>query len=281
MRYARIIEQVMTAPWMIRPEAHHSIRQLLAQKLAMTLPDRAPMRAADRRHVEGLEDFFGDVPEMTIVGDIATIPIKGILAPGVTAIERTCGVCDYNDIRSDISEAVGNSKVNLIVFDIDSPGGTVTGLYECAQDIMDAGQMKRTVAFTSGMMASAAMFLGASASAVIATPSSMVGSVGVILQVLDDTKAWEMFGYKLETFKAGEMKGIGYPGTTLTDPQREYLQAMVDECMAKFTGHMRRQRPTIEDSAMDGRVFSAEAGQRVGMIDRIANSMEAALALVR
>ena len=270
MRYAHIIEQVSRKPWAILPESHAAICALIERKL------KGETVAAER------EGAFGeDLPSMTIENGIAYIPVHGILARGVSAIEKSCGVCDYCDVESDIVEARNNSEVQGIVLDIDSPGGAVNGLYECSAEIKTASEMKPVVCHTSGNMCSAAYHLAVSGSAVTATPSSTVGSVGCIIQVLDESKAFEMAGYKMETFRSDPMKAIGARGTSLTDSQKEFLQAVVDEAANEFKQHVRHNRRSIEESALDGRVFTAATAKRLKLIDEVVGSLAEAARLIK
>lgn len=272
MRYAHIIEAVSRRPWMITPEAHASILMVLDRKLK----GEAQQQAADR--VGGLGE---DLPSMEIREGIAVIPVYGILARGVSAIEKSCGVCDYGDIETDLLEARNNPDVVGIVLNIDSPGGTVNGLFELSEEIKTTSDMKPTVAHTSGQMCSAAYYIASACSAITASQSASIGSVGVIMQVLDETKAFEMEGLKVETFRSDPMKAVGARGTSLSDDQRKYLQDMVDESANAFKDHVRRNRGKVEDSTLDGRVFTAETAKRLGLIDKIARSVEEAAKLIK
>lgn len=260
---------------MITEEGHRSIRALLDRKLA-TQADMDALEAAERK------GYFNEtLPSMTVSNGIATIPIHGILARGVSPIEKSCGVTDYNDIETDILEARNDQTVEAILLDIDSPGGAVNGLFEVAEEVLTTRDMKPIVAFTAGQMCSAAYFLGCCASAICAAPSSSVGSIGVILQVLDETKRLESLGYKVETFTSDPLKGTGARGTSLTDAQKEYLQSMVNEAAGHFKTHVRNNRRKVEESSMDGRVFTAESAKRLGLVDRVVRSISDAAAMLK
>lgn len=257
---------------MITPEAHASILMVLERKLK----GASEILSAER--TGGLGE---DLPSMQIIDGIAIIPAYGIMARGVSAIEKSCGVCDYGDIETDLIEAKNNSEVSGIVLDIDSPGGTVNGLFELGDEIKTASESKPIVAHTSGQMCSAAYYLACACSAISASQSASVGSVGVIMQVLDETKAFEMEGLKIETFRSDPMKAVGARGTSLSDDQRKYLQAMVDESASVFKEHVRHNRRIVEDTALDGRVFTADTAKRLGMVDVIAKSALDASRLIK
>jgi len=218
---------------------------------------------------------------MTVVRGVATIPIKGILSRCVSGIEKSCGVTDYTDICEDLDECMTDETIEAILLWIDSPGGSVSGLYECAACVAELAAVKPVVAFTDGQMASAAYFLACPANAIVATPSATVGSVGVILQLLDDVDMWKLQGIKVETIQSDELKGTGASGTRLTPLQREYLQAMVDEAATRFKGTVMQNRGSTVEAYLDGRLFSADAAATAGLIDEVVEEIEEAYLLLK
>jgi len=124
--------------------------------------------------------------------------------------------------------------VQAVFLDMDSPGGTVNGTPELAALVADVSKAKYTYAFTDGQMCSAAYWIASQSDAVFATPSARVGSIGVLLPMLDESKAFEQAGIKDELFAAGKYKSVGVPGLLLTDEQRAWLQSDVDKIYADF-----------------------------------------------
>ncbi len=280
MRYARIIETLVAKRWMITPEMHATlcglVRSKLGESLAPAIDAKAPTMA-DRG-----KDIFGDqIESMSVENGVAVIPVCGVLANKVGLIEKSCGVCDYRDIQADIDEAYNDPRIDAVALNIDSPGGTVTGCYETADAIARLAEKKPMVAFTDGMMCSAAYYIAAPCKAIVATPSSVVGSIGCILQLLDDSKAWEMYGYKVETFRSDELKAVGASGTTLSDQQRVYLQELVDEGANRFKNWVSQHRRIDRGTGMDGRVFTADGAEAEGLIDRVVGSIADAIALAK
>jgi signal peptide peptidase SppA len=123
-------------------------------------------------------------------------------------------------------------------------------------------------------MASAAYWIGSAASEVVATPSAMVGSVGVVVVHMDESKALEMLGVKPTFITAGKYKAEGDPAQPLTDAARERLQEMVDQYYAAFVGGVARGRGVpvaeVRTSYGQGRLLTAREGLAAGMVDRIA-----------
>lgn len=280
MRLAHVIDAVMNRPWAITAEGHRSIVWALEKKLSKGMleaseADVKRVLSADR------EGLFGKLESMEVKGMVAYIPVYGILSRRVGLIEKSCGVVDYADIQTDLSEAANDPNVSTILLCIDSPGGTVSGLYECFDAIQKANATKPVIAFTGGQMCSAAYYLACGCTAIFASPSSSVGSVGCVIQALDDSKAFEAQGLKMHTLRSDPLKAIGCDGEEITSEQISYLQAIVDECAGRFKDVVINHRGLIVEDALDGRVFFADEALGHGLIDAIAMDESEAVSLVR
>jgi signal peptide peptidase SppA len=179
------------------------------------------------------------------------------------------GATDTEEIARAIREAVEREDVQAIFLDIDSPGGTVNGTPELAQTVADASRQKFVYAFTSGQMCSAAYWVASQCDAIYCSPSARVGSIGVILPVVDSSEAFRQEGLKIEVFAAGKFKSAGTPGTSLTEEQREWLQSDVNEIAADFKAAVLARGRKIPDEAMEGQTFSARKAQRFNLAGTI------------
>lgn len=287
MRYARIIETLIAKRWMITPEMHQTLCGLVKSKLGESFASGLNSTKVRKEMADRGENVFEahgvgqEIHSMEVSDGIATIPIFGVLANKISMVEKSCGVTDYRDIQADLEECYNDDRIKAVVLNIDSPGGTVTGCYETADSVALLASKKRVVSFTDGQICSAAYYIAAPSAAICATPSSVIGSIGCMLQLLDDSKAWEMFGYKVETFKSGEMKAVGATGTSLSDQQRTYLQEIVDESANRFKNWVSYHRSIDRGTAMDGRVFSADRAIEEGLADRLVGSIAEATALAK
>jgi ClpP class serine protease len=126
-------------------------------------------------------------------------------------------------------------------------------------------------------MCSAAYWVASQADAIYAAPSARIGSIGVIIPFLDKAEAMELAGMRMEVFASGKFKGIGLPGTSLTDEQRALLQGEVEEIFADFKSAVLARGRKIPDEAMEGQSFSARQAQRHNLAG-IAKNRDAVLA---
>jgi len=205
---------------------------------------------------------------------VAEIPIYGAIAKNVDIFDRIFGgATATGDVRDQVQAALADDSVHTILLDIDSPGGTVAGVPELADVISAAAGQKNVVAFTDGMMASAAYWLGASANKVYASRAAQVGSIGVFATLTDLSVGAHQLGMKREVVKHGRIKGGGTAGMPLDADTRQQVQASVDTYGEMFDAHVMASRGLAEDGmaqAGEGRLFIGAKAQSVGLIDEVA-----------
>lgn len=239
-------------PWAIAPEAMDGIIGLAMDMAAgklFTLPQ-------------------SEAPEsiMSVADGVATINITGPLLPTADEWDRLMlGATSLDEVRATVESAAADPSVRSIVLNIDSPGGTVRGTPEAADAIYEATKVKPVHAHTSGTMASAAYWLGSQANSVTMTRSASVGSIGVMVPHIDQSKRAEMLGVKVELFTTGKFKAAGFPGTSLTESQRELIQERIDQVFDEFKSAVTRQGRKIPAEAMQGQTFYGPQAESLGL----------------
>jgi signal peptide peptidase SppA len=265
MKLSHIINKVYFDPVMMTPQMHASIRAIVEKHLEDDMDDMLP---------EDETDFFGNpLPKPYNQDGVAVIPVYGTIAHKVGKMEKACGVIDVKDIKAWYNNALNDSNVLGIVFDIDSGGGFVTGVPELAQYIRSNKDKKPTCAFTDGMMASAAHYIAAGTDMIFATPSADVGSIGVYSYYMDVTRAYENEGVKVQLFSDGKFKGMGLPGISLTEEQAKYIQDDVEEMGKQFKGFICSTR-NVSGECMQGQTFTGAKAIQSGLIEANADSLE-------
>ena len=221
---------------------------------------------------EMLAAIFGAKPVLEKFPPYAIVPIKGVIGRGLSDMEAACGACDIENVEEMLEDCVRDPAISVIVFDVDSPGGTSVGVPELAKRIRECG--KRTIAFTSGDCCSAAYWLASQASEFYATPSSSVGSIGCYIAYHDMKAAFAQEGVTVDVIRAGALKGTGIPGTSLSDEQRAMLQGEVDEIHADFKADVLMVREFASESDMDGRQFSGKKAAEAGLVTALVNGFD-------
>jgi len=248
-------------PWAIAPEAMDGIiglaMDMAAGKLFTLSQSEAPKSI------------------MSVADGVATISITGPLLPTTDEFDRVMlGATSLDEVRSTVESAAADPAVTSIVLNIDSPGGTVRGTPEAADAIYEAAKVKPVRAHTSGTMASAAYWLGSQATSVSMTRSASVGSIGVMVPHIDQSKRAEMLGVKVELFTTGKFKAAGFPGTSLTESQRELIQERIDQVFGEFKSAVTRQGRKIPAEAMQGQTFYGPQAESLGLATVVRNASQ-------
>src|SRR5262249_19534382 len=115
----------------------------------------------------------------TTSGALAVLPIHGVIMPRANMLNAMSGGTSFDALTVALRAAVADNGINTIILDIDSPGGSVAGATEFAHELRKARTIKRVIAQSEHTMASAAYWIGANATKIVASPSSFVGSIGV------------------------------------------------------------------------------------------------------
>ncbi len=274
MRFLHIIHAIYYQPWLILPSYHANIRQLIQKRLMTT---GGEWRAQDREGVTLSGDAV-PLPSMTITDGIASIPVPGVLLKGATAFEKGMGAVAVEDVLTDLREAVESDEVDGIFLDVDSPGGTVGGIPELGEAVSAYARMKPIRAFTDGMMCSAAYWMSAGATDIVASPSADVGSIGVYLPWIDESEAMAMEGLTVEIIRneGADLKGMGFPGVPLTETQREELQRSVNQTATDFHQHILKSRSVVNKTdTFRGQSFTAKEANFRGLVDDMMNREKA------
>ena len=249
-------------PWAIAPEAMDGIIGLAMDMAAgklFTLPQSEAPQSI-----------------MSVADGVATISITGPLLPTTDEFDRVMlGATSLDEVRSTVESAAADPAVTSIVLNIDSPGGTVRGTPEAADAIYEASKVKPVRAHTSGTMASAAYWLGSQATSVSMTRSASVGSIGVMVPHIDQSKRAEMLGVKVELFTTGKFKAAGFPGTSLTESQRELIQERINQVFGEFKSAVTRQGRKIPAEAMQGQTFYGPQAESLGLATVVRSASQA------
>ena len=253
-------------PWLITPETH-----------------AAMLRASSR-----VELFSQDSPQppepdlLTVEGGVGIVTVHGALMKRPDFFARLLlGATDMEDVAAALEGARDRADVQAVFLDVDSPGGTVNGTPELAALVADVSKAKYTYAFTDGQMCSAAYWIASQADAIFATPSARVGSIGVLMPMLDESKAFEQEGLKVEMFAAGKYKSIGAAGVSLTDEQRMWLQGQVDEIYTDFKAAVLARGRRITPDVLEGQCFSGRKASYNSLTSGVVLSRAEALMKLR
>lgn len=204
-------------------------------------------------------------------GNIAVIEVVGPMMKGFSKFGGTSTIAARRAIRN----AVRDERIDAIVLEIDSPGGTVAGTAELAADVRAATDEKRVHAQINDLGASAAFWVASQATLVTANATGQIGSIGTVAVVEDSSQKSEADGVEVHVVSTGEFKGAFADGAPVTENQLKELQTRIDDLNEHFLVAVESGRDMSRkdlNSIADGRVFIAEKAKSLGLIDNVQSS---------
>jgi protease-4 len=219
---------------------------------------------------------------------IALIDLSGMLAEDLPSLSLGAPpprVPLLARVREELRKAEKDDRVRALIVRINSPGGTITASDVLYHEILDF-KVRRKVPVIAAIMdvgASGGYYAALAADTIVANPTTVTGSIGVVMVTVNAQGLLEKIGVAPITIKSGPMKDAGSPFRSLTEPERAVFQSIIDEMYGRFVGLIVQSRKLPEDrvrALADGRVYTADQALRLGLVDRI-GYLEDAVALAR
>ena len=204
---------------------------------------------------------------------IALIQITGMIADADRPGLLTKGENPVSRLVESLHKAAKDSKIKAIILRINSPGGTVT-----ASDVVyrEIQHFKRTtkkpvVVLMSDLATSGGYYIACAGDEIIAHPTTITGSIGVIIQTFNFSEGMRRIGIKADAITSGPNKAAGSPFEPMPPEHRALLQGLVDEFYDNFVAIVTESRPNLSPADLewitDGRVVTGRRAAEVGLID--------------
>lgn len=243
------------------------------------LASRAQLQAAGFGAAE-LEDRAGLLAiagrgSLTVAhyGSVAIVPITGMITSDAF-IGWLVGGMSPDALVCALQEAIDDPQITAILLLVNSPGGEISLLTETAATIRQLRTIKPITAIARPLAGSAAYWLAAQATTVLATPSADVGSVGVFCCHYDYSGLNDRIGV-VPTYIASDPRKVeGNPDAPLEDDARAFIQKHIDKAYATFVADLALGRNTtttrVRADFGGGRCFTASEAVVRGLVDRVA-----------
>ena len=210
--------------------------------------------------------FADRVAIVDVSGMIYNANNTGLLGAG----ENPVGI-----LSERLDEARKDSRVKAVILRVNSPGGTVTATDAMYREVLrfkkDTG--KPVVALMMDVAASGGYYLSCSADEIIAYPSTVTGSIGVIFQTMSFKDGLSRIGIRTEAITSGPNKDVASPLGEMTNEHRAILKSLVSDFYARFTAVVKQTRPKIPADKFayctDGRVVSGTEAFTLGLVDEL------------
>jgi len=195
-------------------------------------------------------------------GGVAVVEIHGVIGTRVR-----------ESVYARLFDAIGrNKQYKALLLDINSPGGSATGSDLMYHSLQKVAQQKPVVAYVSGIGASGGYYLCCAASKVVALPTALVGSIGVIYLRPILEQLLGKVGIELSVFKGGRLKDMTGFWRSPTDEESERFQGLISEMYDTFVSVVAQGR-SLEDSQVrelaTGEIYTARRGHEMGLVDEL------------
>jgi protease-4 len=229
-------------------------------------------------NIKLFSDYYAPLREHTLSGEgadkIAIIPVTGVISD--KSVEGLGGTRPsmVQELVAQLNKAARDPSVKSAVLVIDSPGGTVTASDIAYRELMKF--RKRTgVKIVTAMMdlaASGGYYVAAATDRIVAHPTTVTGSIGVIFVRPNIVGLMEKIGARAVVTKSGAYKDMGSPFREPTEEEDRLFRSIIDEYHGRFVAVVAEGRgmdPETVRKIADGRVLTGEQALGLGLVDRV------------
>ncbi|OYT67976.1 MAG: signal peptide peptidase SppA [Candidatus Wolframiiraptor sp. EX4484-121] len=208
----------------------------------------------------------------TYGGYVAVIKLSGNIAYQKSPISILGATLTPEDVEELVREVEADPYAKAIVLYINSPGGSASASEEIYNILRRLSEARPMVAYISEYGTSGGYYISLAADEIIASPTSVTGSIGAVSIYVNVEGFAEKLGLRYEIFKSGRLKDIGSPLRELTDEERRVLQSMVNSTAKVFLERVREVRgDKIRDwsEILTARPYLGLEARRLGLVDDV------------
>ena len=177
--------------------------------------------------------------------------------------------------KEELTRAAKDDRIKAVVVRINSPGGTVTASDILYHELREF-KAKKKVPVIASMMdvgASGGYYLAMAADNVLVHPSTVTGSIGVIMLTVNARGLLEKVGVEASAITSGPRKDMGSPFRVMTPEERGIFQSVIDSFYQRFLAVVQEGRPNLSAEQIkklaDGRIYSGDQAKAAGLIDEV------------
>lgn len=212
-----------------------------------------------------------------LIDGVAVLPVTGSLVHKFGYMEPSSGMTGYDGIVARVKAAIADEEVRGILLDMDSPGGEVTGCFDCADQIYQLRGTKPIWSLCYDMNCSAAMALASATDRRLITQTGIAGSVGVIMAHASYEKQLSEKGVKVTLIHSGSLKADGNPYKDLPEEVLSRFQEQTDALRQQFASKVAQFIGISVDAvlATEAAVYRGQAAIDIGFADELINGNQA------
>ncbi|TEU18019.1 MAG: signal peptide peptidase SppA [Dehalococcoidia bacterium] len=205
------------------------------------------------------------------VDKIAVIPLSGTITIEDSSLFPGSAITPEL-VRDYLTKAEEDKAVKAIIFRIESPGGEIAPCQEILWEIERVKETKTIVVSMGGTAASGGYYISTKADKIVALPTTMTGSIGVISQIMNVEGLLEKLGIQIETFKGGKYKDMYRGFREMTPEEEEIMQEIVDEYYEQFIEVVAEGRGLSKEEVRNlatGQIYTGTEAKELGLVDEL------------
>jgi protease-4 len=207
---------------------------------------------------------------------VAVIELNGTITSGPQDYLTTTGITP-DRVRSLLDQAASNPAVKAVVVRVNSPGGAVVASDEIYRTLLAFD--KPVVISLRDTAASGGYYIACGGDYVIAHPGTLTGSIGVLSSTIFNVEdLLDKVGVQATVITSGRFKNMGSPFEEMTEEEREILQTILEQLHEEFVDVVAEARDLPREEVgeiADGRVFTGQRAQELGLVDGLGARQEA------
>ena len=209
---------------------------------------------------------------------VAVIPLSGTITGDGQGTLLSLGGITPDLVRDYLDRAASDANVKAIVLRVESPGGSAAASQEIARGIKSFKEEtgKIVVVSMGDTAASGGYYISVYADKIVANPSTLTGSIGVISQFYYIDGLLEKLGLEMEVIKSGEYKDMGLQ--PLSEEERQIMQAIIDDMYEDFVGAVAEGRDLDNNRVRElatGQPCTGNQALELGLVDELGGLEEA------
>jgi len=208
-----------------------------------------------------------------VTGKIVVIPLTGSITTDQSSL--LSGPVITPDLVSHyLTRAEKDPAVKAVILRIESPGGEIAPCQEILWAIERFKETKSVPVVVSmgGTAASGGYYISTEADKIVALPTTMTGSIGVISAVINIKELLDKLGIQIEMFKGGKYKDMYWGFRELTPEEQEIMQALIDEYYEDFVAVVAEGRGLSKEevrSLATGQIYTGTQAKELGLVDEL------------
>lgn len=212
---------------------------------------------------------------------VAIIDVSGMIYNAPKPHPLRQGENPVSLLHESLDKAQQDPKVKAVILRLNTPGGTVTAsdaMYRMVKRFKHESK-KPVIALMMDVAASGGYYLACATDRILAYPTTITGSIGVIVQTVSLKPALARIGIQTEAISTGPNKDAGSPLSSMTDTHRAVFRSLVDDFYQRFLEVVRQARQSIPSDRFpdvtDGRVVTGQEATGLGLVDQTGDLYDA------